>query len=262
MIRFSKEWADRITAATRRIEASPITRGGTAADPVQLQDPAPVSFVNRSGEAIPPRAAVELADGQEVAGRWIFDGYKPGNVPDSETGFPEAWRIVFTRFREIPEDGLGQGLITYTNRARIETGQATPEEGQLNTGFGVFQDKWGLIEGGDGFLIIGDASEPGTVNVTRAPILDPNDFRPVGMEKTGGERGSATSKCTWTYTVTDPNTDAVLATDYDPENSLGGRWARHPAGPMEPATFGIGRVGFGGNLQVYFCNEILDTESC
>ena len=91
----------------------------------------------------------------------------------------------------------------------------------------------------------------------------PRVFVPVRMTLSGGFEGDETTKCTFEYTLEDPDDSSIVyATNYDPVNSPGGRCARSPVGKYVGATFGIGIAGLGNEFQMYNCNEVLFTEAC
>lgn len=90
--------------------------------------------------------------------------------------------------------------------------------------------------------------------------------RVLNMQVISGNAGSATTPATWQYTMTDFSTgNPVTLVNFAPR--------RHPVGRMLPANIGLGALyqapdpsDPNGTLvdwyYIFWCNEILDTQSC
>jgi hypothetical protein len=97
------------------------------------------------------------------------------------------------------------------------------------------------------------------------PIAVPIRVFPVNLSQTGGSQGDESHPATWTYDVTDVETDDTLASNVDP-TSTPHRWKRPSIGQMIAADFGYAHYeddGYGGEqLVLGWINEMVDQEAC
>jgi hypothetical protein len=84
---------------------------------------------------------------------------------------------------------------------------------------------------------------------------------PVNLEQTGGEQGDEENPATWTYDVSDPATDEVLAEGVDPTADPH-KWQRPSVGFIIQATFGYAHYNKDGELALGWTNEQVEQASC
>lgn len=84
---------------------------------------------------------------------------------------------------------------------------------------------------------------------------------PVNLEQTGGEQGDEENPATWTYDVSDPATDKVLAEGVDPTADPH-KWQRPSVGFIIQATFGYAHYNKDGELVLGWINEQVEQASC
>lgn len=83
----------------------------------------------------------------------------------------------------------------------------------------------------------------------------------IGMQRTGGTGGGATSQASYTYTITRAIGGESLGTSINPSSSPH-KWRRPSRGQLNQATYGIAHYDANGHLSILWCNEVEQTEVC
>lgn len=84
---------------------------------------------------------------------------------------------------------------------------------------------------------------------------------PITLSQTGGSAGNSTTQCSFTYTVTDPETSAQLGTGVNPTSSPH-TWNRPSLGTLVAADSGMAFYNASDQLVIVFVNETPDVEAC
>lgn len=91
---------------------------------------------------------------------------------------------------------------------------------------------------------------------------------PVVLEKSSGEEGDATTKCSFKYNVFSLQEDGIskgeqLASGSDPLSGAQGLYQRSDLGKYKEADYGLAMwVDFSTSVSIIWCNEVYHTTSC
>ena len=208
---------------------------------------APILFRNDSGETAPAFGIMRVTGYVEANGRDMVTITKPTTTFGT---------FLFNCQSDVADDEYGYGYIGPFVRALYDSGD-TPTNGNV---YGV--DGWKLKSSGYRLLnatMLGIVDSTNKVAFVRTSEL--REMIPVAMSQTGGSDGDATTKTTYTYTITDAYTTASIGTSVDPEASPH-KFKRLAAGHVTAATFGTGYWKADGAFSLVHCNEIIVVESC
>jgi len=97
--------------------------------------------------------------------------------------------------------------------------------------------------------------------LVRLGLPMPTCIFPVKLKQVYGEQGDEKKPATWTYDVSDPTTDDVLAEGINPTSSPH-QWKRPSVGYMIKATFGYAHYDKDDKLVLGWLNEQVEQASC
>ncbi|MBE7465508.1 MAG: hypothetical protein HS116_18680 [Planctomycetes bacterium] len=150
----------------------------------------------------------------------------------------------------IPDDAqAGPARARFADIAEDETAHLTVQSG------GAAEILW--LDEADPELSEGeDDTRWAVVRLGIAPTVFP-----IKLEQTGGGNGSASGPATWTYTLRDFYTEAILFEAADP-TAEPHQWRRPAVGGMSAATFGLAHYTHDGRLALAWVNETVEQEAC
>ena len=92
-------------------------------------------------------------------------------------------------------------------------------------------------------------------------MLIRNELRSLDPDRLARAVASGVVPARWTYSVIDPVTSEMLATNVNPTVSPY-KWKRPSAGWMIAATFGYAHWNTDGDLTLGWINEMVEQEAC
>ena len=200
-------------------------------------------FLNNSGETIPPFACMKIVgSGEDEIGNAIAYVEKPNS-----SGGP----FMFNGQFDIEADELANGF-TGEVQALCDTVPASGES------WGPKSD-WKVESDGDpAILIWGEASD--TTVSGRSISSVASGLFVVLLDHVGGEDGSASTQCSWTYNITKVGNDEIL--EAGANNGVEFQLlTRMKLGKYEQATHGIACY-LSGSLSVITSNEVPVASTC
>jgi len=259
---FTQRDAERILAATARVQSQPTSVAGPIETDRLPTNIATIPFLNTSGEVIPAFAVMQIDGKSYYNGRPRYKVVKPDNLPFDEKNYLVNSGVAVA----IGGKGVAQNGPLFKVLWNPNYSIAVVDEicGPNDDWFCERTQSSGGFQAAAYFATTGAPTSDGDQDEASFIMAWRNERRNAGvfmmlMEKTSGSDGSAGIKCTFEYDVKEyASGGRIYRSGYSPVGS--GRSYERQYGKLVPATFGL--FIHENVLNCLYCNEYHVFSTC